>query len=82
MKRRDDFLFASSLDFVKEMVYVSSLLDDAEIRAVPHMESMISIFRSLDATCNAKVFQFQSPGKPILNPTSDLLSILLLLVKV
>ncbi|XP_049411850.1 BRCA1-associated RING domain protein 1 [Solanum stenotomum] len=34
---------------------------DQEIRAVPHMESMIAIFRSLDATCNAKVFQFQSP---------------------
>ncbi|XP_009781615.1 BRCA1-associated RING domain protein 1 [Nicotiana sylvestris] len=32
-----------------------------EIRAVPHMESMIAIFRSLDATFNAKVFQFQSP---------------------
>ncbi|CAN4113706.1 unnamed protein product [Withania somnifera] len=34
---------------------------DKEIRAMPHMESMISIFRSLDATFNAKVFQFQSP---------------------
>ncbi|XP_059297836.1 BRCA1-associated RING domain protein 1 isoform X1 [Lycium ferocissimum] len=34
---------------------------DQEIRAVPHMESMIAIFRSLDATFNAKVFQLQSP---------------------
>ncbi|PHU13450.1 hypothetical protein BC332_14655 [Capsicum chinense] len=34
---------------------------DEEIRAVPHMESMISIFRSLDTTFNAKLFQFQSP---------------------
>ncbi|MCD7449076.1 hypothetical protein HAX54_049189 [Datura stramonium] len=34
---------------------------DQEISAVPHMESIISIFRSLDATFNASVFQFQSP---------------------
>lgn len=60
------FLFVGSLDFVKEMIYVLRLLDGAEIRAVPHMESMISIFRSLDATFNAKVVQFQSPGKSIL----------------
>lgn len=34
---------------------------DQEIRAVPYMESMISIFRSLDATFNASICQFQSP---------------------
>ncbi|KAJ8552995.1 hypothetical protein K7X08_020388 [Anisodus acutangulus] len=34
---------------------------DQEIRAVPHMESMIAIFRSLDATFKAKAFQLQSP---------------------
>lgn len=63
------------------MIYVLRLLDDAEIRAVPHMESMISIFKSLDATFNALVFQFQSPGKSILIHTSVFLFIFLMVVK-
>lgn len=56
-----NFCVPSSAQVQRECPVCKHQYVNQEIRAVPHMESMISIFRSLDATFNAKVVQFQSP---------------------